>query len=261
MGVMRTDQWFEKELSLNELAKKLKPYFPDRSEKTLVKSLLPFGVYRNGQSALKTMQTIKEEKILPYINKEYEDLRKKWSGPDAPVFILPGDLSNGKIKREYGGKSGLAFHDKLFLFLAPDVPKEEVKALLIHEYHHICRLAKDPKKEKDYTLADVVIMEGLAENAVRELLGEDKTASWTRLYQDAQLRQFWKRHILPNQTIKQEDRHFDKMIYGLGMYPKMLGYTAGYYAVKSYMKDTGSMTESLFKTPSERIIKALKIEE
>lgn len=261
MGVIQTEDWFNKETPLTELAKKLKPYFPDRSEKALIQYLLTFGLYKNGKSGYKIIQSLKEEKVWGYVAKEYEWLRTRWGGPDVPVFLLPVDLSNTKIQREYGGKSGLAFFDKLFLFLSPGVPKEEIKSLLIHEYHHICRLAKSTKKEKDFTLTDVAIMEGLAEQAVRELMGEERTASWTRLYQDAQIRTFWKKLILPNKNVKQEDRQFDKLMYGLGMYPKMLGYTAGYYAVKSYMKDTGLKTESLFTVPAERIVKALHIEE
>ncbi|MGD6817644.1 DUF2268 domain-containing protein [Metabacillus sp. 84] len=260
MGVIRTDQWFEEAVPLNELGKKLKPYFPDRSEKTLIQYLLTFGLYKNPESAKKTVQALKEEKMWAYVKREVEDLRKKWEGPNVPVFLLPGDLSNAKIQREYGGKSGLAFFDKLFLFLSPDVPKTAIKALLIHEYHHICRLEKNPKREKDYTLTDVVIMEGLAENAVREILGEDQAAGWTRLYAETQLKQFWKKHILPNKKVKQEDRQFDKLMYGLGMYPKMLGYTAGYFAVKKYMDKNGTDTHALFTVPAERIIQDLKIE-
>nr|WP_277753207.1 DUF2268 domain-containing protein [Metabacillus mangrovi] len=207
------------------------------------------------------MKQLKEEKLWEYVSKEMKKLQKKWDGPDPAVFLLPCDLNNAKIQRDHGGKSGLAFFDKLFLFLSPGVPKEELKGLLIHEYHHICRIEKFEKKEKDYTLTDVVIMEGLAENAVREMLGEGKTASWTRLYKDPQLKQFWKKHIVPNGKIKQDHRDFDKLMYGLGMYPNMLGYTAGYYAVEAYMKKTNADTKTLFTLPAEQIIKEMQLED
>ncbi|WP_369010262.1 DUF2268 domain-containing putative Zn-dependent protease [Oceanobacillus alkalisoli] len=53
-----------------------------------------------------------------------------------PIFIFPSDRSNTEIN----GKSGLSFHDKLFLFISGETSLTEIKALLTHEYYHVCRL-------------------------------------------------------------------------------------------------------------------------
>src|SRR5699024_2978860 len=106
---------------------------------------------------------------------------KKWNGPNIPIFILPSDQHNRKLQRELSGKSGLTFQDKLFLFISEDTSESELKSLFTHEYNHVCRLSQYPKEE-DYTLLDTIILEGLAENAVRERFGDQATANWTRHY-------------------------------------------------------------------------------
>ena len=56
----------------------------------------------------------------------------------------------------------------IFLFVCGRNSVEELKVLLAHEYHHICRLHQIETKETEYTLLDTMIMEGLAEQAVTE---------------------------------------------------------------------------------------------
>lgn len=110
-------------------------------------------------------------------------------------------MSNPKIMRDQNGKSGLAFKDKLFLFLSDQNSDNEIRALFVHEYNHVCRLAKNDKQEENYILLDSIILEGLAENAVRELVGEEYLAKWTSYYTEGQLNQMWKKIIYPNSNI------------------------------------------------------------
>lgn len=98
--------------------------------------------------------------------------------------------------RDQNGKSGLAFKDKLFLFLSDQNSDNEIRALLVHEYNHVCRLAKNGKQEENYVLLDSIILEGLAENAVRELVGEEYLAKWTSYYTEGQLNQMWKKSFI-----------------------------------------------------------------
>ena len=56
--------------------------------------------------------------------------------------------------------------------------------MLIHEYHHVCRLHHLKKDQKEYTLLDTMIMEGLAERTVGKYLGTKYLANWTKLYQE-----------------------------------------------------------------------------
>ena len=48
----------------------------------------------------------------------------------------------------------------IFLFVCGRNSVEELKVLLAHEYHHICRLHQIETKETEYTLLDTMIMEG-----------------------------------------------------------------------------------------------------
>lgn len=99
---------------------------------------------------------------------EYEKLKSWLKGPDVPIFILLSDSYNRTVQEEYNGKAGLSMRHVIFLFVCGRNSVEELKALLTHEYHHICRLHQIETKETEYTLLDTMIMEGLAEQAVYE---------------------------------------------------------------------------------------------
>ena len=71
----------------------------------------------------------------------------------------------------------------IFLFVCGRNSLEELKALLAHEYHHICRLHQIETKETEYTLLDTMIMEGLAEQAVTERYTEKIMPRGRRTFQ------------------------------------------------------------------------------
>ena len=54
----------------------------------------------------------------------------------------------------------------MFLFLTPSLAEKELEALIVHEYHHICRLKILAKPYHEFTLLDSILMEGFAEYAV-----------------------------------------------------------------------------------------------
>lgn len=83
----------------------------------------------------------------------------------------------------------------------------EIRALLVHEYNHVCRLAKNDKQEENYILLDSIILEGLAENAVRELVGEEYLAKWTSYYTEGQLNQMWKKSFIKQKYPKKPSKH------------------------------------------------------
>ncbi len=70
----------------------------------------------------------------------------------------------------------------MFLFIARGLEKEELKALLAHEYNHVCRLQYVNKTLDEMTLRDSLILEGLAECAVEELYGDKWLAPWLKHY-------------------------------------------------------------------------------
>lgn len=68
---------------------------------------------------------------------------------------------------------------------------------MTHEYHHVCRLGHLTKEEKDVTLLDTIIMEGLAEYAVYERFGRSQTAEWTTWYTPEQLQALYEKRLRP----------------------------------------------------------------
>lgn len=150
-----------------------------------------------------------------------------WGGPNIPVFIFPSDTKNRKLQEDFNGKTGLAFKDKLFLFISKDNSVEEIRALFTHEYNHVCRLSKFKKSEEIYVLLDTIILEGLAENAVSESLGEGLTATWTTYYSNEDLEEMWDNIIKPNMHTLRSDHKHQEILYGLRSYPKRLATVLG----------------------------------
>ncbi|MGG3923607.1 DUF2268 domain-containing protein, partial [Geobacillus thermodenitrificans] len=153
------------------------------------------------------------------------------------------DDENPKLAREFHGKGGVAFADKLFFFLLSDHRDDEIAALVAHEYNHVCRLQKLPDGGKEATLLDAVIMEGLAEHAVAETVGAEKCASWTAYYTDWELERFWRRYIAPNQDVAVSHPLSTRILYGIGWYPKMGGYAVGHAIVQRCLGRGHSLTK------------------
>src|SRR5699024_2797253 len=167
--------------------------------------------------------------------------------------IFPSDPNNRKLREDFNGKSGLAYADKLFLFVSDENSENEIKALFTHEYNHVCRLMKLDKKEKDYVLLDTIILEGLAENAVFERLGDKYTANWTKYYSKAELRKMWHHIIMPYRHTPKDVQRHQSILFGLHFYPKMVGYCVGYYLVKKYLMENKLTSKELLGLPSSKI--------
>jgi uncharacterized protein YjaZ len=257
MTLINTKQWLESHYDEPiALCEKIRPYF--KSEGVTAPEIYNFlsmnGMYQPEKN--------KKDHLIPFINCDFWDivrqernkLMKVWNAPNIPIFIFPSDRQNRVITKEYNGKSGIAFSDKLFLFLSDMNSDKEVRAVFTHEYNHVYRLYKNNKDEREYHLLDTIILEGLAENAVLERLGEMGVAKWTTYYSNQQLERFWTKLILPNIHLTQENRLYQKLLYGLGIYPKMLGYCVGYYLVNKYMIENGQRICDIMDVPSEDFI-------
>ncbi len=254
MGVISTDKWLIKAYDDPiKMCEKLEALFPGADSTEIYHHLMINGMYqtplKNGKQLIRYLQ---RKKIWDFVRKELTHLKHIWNGPDIPVFIFPSSDSR-RLKQENNGKSGLAFADKLFLFISDETSKEEMRALFIHEYNHVCRMQKFPKKEKDYVLLDSIILEGLAEQAVHEKLGEEHLASWCKYYPDDMLEKWWKTKLIPNRDIPKTDRSHHDLLYGLRFQPKMLGYSVGYYIVQKFAKENKMNTKDLMTLPSEEI--------
>ncbi|WP_156291659.1 DUF2268 domain-containing protein [Oceanobacillus salinisoli] len=253
MSVIHTDKWLNKwYYNPVQLCERLEKYFPDVLATDIHHYLSLNGMYRrpnrNGESFIENVRD-----KFKIVEQEHQYLKNKWNGPDIPIFIFPSDPTNRKIIREFNGKSGLAFKDKLFLFISDHNTKDEIRALFTHEYNHVCRLAHSQKIEGNFTLLDTIVLEGLAENAVHERLGKKHLAAWTSYYSIPKLKMLWEDIVKPNKDVSINSRKHNQILYGLQLYPKMTGYAVGFYIVETYLKEHHLEVKNLLKMDSKKI--------
>jgi uncharacterized protein YjaZ len=242
-GVITTNEWLDKDFfDPVEICKKIVPEMRNesrhRNENPLhfYRYIQKFGMYKPTRQAYSTFQKLKQQNVWKVIEKIHKKYQKKWAGPDIPVYIFPLAERLGLFTKTASSKSGISFHDKLFLFLTPNLTENEIEALFVHEYHHVCRMNYLDKTIQDYTLLDSIILEGLAEVAVREHCGEDYLAKWCTLYSEQQITQYWNKYIKKNLSIRKNQELHDQLLFGERGIPKMLGYAAGYKLIEAYKK-------------------------
>jgi len=254
MSVIRTDKWlldlYDQPLAICE---KIQMYFDGAQAYEIYDYLTLHGMYRPFKNGNEQVRKLQENKVWDIVQDEKQRLQKMWEGPNVPIFIFPSDTNNRKIEVDFNGKSGLAFNDKLFLFISKDTLEKEIRSLFTHEYNHVCRLFKFKKSEENYLLLDTIILEGLAENAVRERFGEEFIATWTSYYSADKLEKMWNNLVHPNRNILKTDRKHQDILYGLCSYPKMAGYCVGYYLVKKYLEANSLTSNDLLNTPTDKI--------
>ena len=258
MKLIRTEKWIDKDPDPLAVCKFLEPYFKGHSADAIYDHLVRHGMYRDSKKAVSAIRRFKDNDTWSSINQEALKLKEKWKGPDLPIFILPADEDNRILGETLKGRSGIAFKDKLLLFISPYTKNEDLHTLLTHEYHHAVRLNKLNIEEHKFTLLDSIIMEGLAENAVRELYGEEQTAFWTSLYSDIEIRRIWRNFIRPNLQIPKTEPKHHRLLHGHGKLPKMAGYCCGYLLVKQFMEKQKVKSVKLFHLPSSDFLNDIK---
>lgn len=255
MPVIKTSAW------LNDfyddplrLCKKLQQFFPGVSAGEIFDYFQIHGMYNKPvKSPSSLVKNMKSSNVWMIVEKEHLALQKKWSGPDIPIIILPSNTKDMKLMKDTKGKAGLAFSDKLILFVPETISSLELKALFVHEYNHVCRIWHTRKAEKSFTLLDSIILEGIAEQAVLERLGESFTSSWTKLYSRNQLESIWNEIILPEHKLKKSHPRHNHFLYGWKGLPKMSGYCVGYYLVEKYIATKRADMLHLLEESAEEI--------
>jgi uncharacterized protein YjaZ len=252
MGIIRTDKWLlEHYESPLHVCEKLEDYF-QATALEIYDYLYVHGMYHPVNNGINHLKPLLKANPWKVIQDEYHTLQELWEGPDIPIFIFPFNNSDSELALHTGGKSGLAFRDKLFLFLSEENSELEIRALFTHEYNHVCRLEKYRKKEEDYTLLDTIILEGLAECAVKERYGKKYQAKWISTYDEVELKELWNTIIYPNQNVRKNDYKHQELLFGSSKYPKMIGYCVGYYLVTRYIETNNiSISELLVHSSRE----------
>ncbi len=185
------------------------------------------------------IKAVRTKSYLKELQKHYLKLKALWNGPELPVFLFPIDMDNYRLIENLNHKNGVTFRTCILLFFDESLPLSATKALLTHEYNHGCRLFYQDNDEESVTLLESMVMEGLAESAVRRHLGKEELAPWTNLYTKEQCQRWWQVSLAEKRQI-QGRRYHDHFMYGGHSLPKMVGYCIGYYIVRDFYKLTGS---------------------
>jgi uncharacterized protein YjaZ len=198
-----------------------------------------------------TIEFLKNHHVWDKTKQLLQKYKKEWSGSDVPIFIFP--IPSSMFRQ--GDKNGYSFGDKMFLFLPANISDEELEALFVHEYHHICRLKKTGKRVLEHTLLDSIIMEGLAEHAVLDYCGKQYLLRWNSLYSTEALEKIWIMEYKPNLNVKYGERLHGQLLYGRPFSRPLLGYTMGFYLVDRYRKNNENFSiPSSISVPSEQFI-------
>ncbi|TMW72913.1 DUF2268 domain-containing protein [Alteribacter natronophilus] len=188
------------------------------------------------------------------LSNHFARFKKYWKGPDIPVYLLPIDMENEELLKRLNRKNGVTFPECIVLFVDETLPLPAMKALLTHEYNHACRLMAQNNDEASVTLLESMVMEGLAEAAVKKALGEKELAPWTGLHSKEKCMEWWDNVLRRERRIKNR-RHHDHFMYGGDGLPPMIGYAAGYHLVGDYIKHTPEHTgRARLKVPAEKIL-------
>lgn len=255
MGMMRTDQWLQKDFDRPiVMCEKLRPYFNGESANEVYNQLKNFGMYRPSKFTRDYLNQMLDHNIWNRVGRLFTDYKNKWNGPDIPVFLFPVAQTGSFFKREKNSKAGVSFPDKMFLFLSNYEDMKEVEALLVHEYHHVCRMNMSDKILEDYSLLDSLIIEGLAEYAVLKHCGKEYLANWCHMYSEKELLLFWDKFIKNRLNKKKNERDHDDLLYGGRGIPRLLGYAVGYNIIKEYYEKNNYSTKHSFTIPSAKFI-------
>lgn len=251
MGVIRTDEWLEQDFeNVFSICKRMKKSFEDADEKEIFQFLYKKGLYKPSKFSKIDYHKLKKIRVWEKIDRFFHKYKKKWNGPDIPIYIFPIRKS---INMNFQ-KTGISFKDKMILFLSPLEDDKEYEALFVHEYHHASRMNQLIKPLDEYTLLDSIIMEGLAEHAVLEYCGSEYLAKWCEYYSDKMIKNFWNFYLSKNLNIKLDDPMHDVLLYGMKQFPKMVGYACGFYLINEFKKKNHFSTKTFLDSPPERFL-------
>ncbi|MFZ0576744.1 MAG: DUF2268 domain-containing putative Zn-dependent protease [Psychrobacillus psychrotolerans] len=233
-------------------------FFPEVNSEVIQYELLKNGLFEptEWKSLKKTVRKLELNHVWDIVKQEYKYLRELWGGPKVSIYIYPIKKESAQWRKDFPRKNGIAYRNVLFLFVSPELNKEEIKALVAHEYNHVCRLKFLSSPSSAISLADSVIIEGLGEFAVKQLYGKKWIAPWTNMYRLEEAKEVWERHFVPGLHIKGIKNH---QLYLFGQtktpFPKWIGYHIGYQIVYTYNKKHGPfvMKELLLKSSDEII--------
>ena len=239
MPIIHTKHLFAEDTNRQQLTGELvKEIFPGTSPEAIEYELVQQGLLQRGKVSLSL-------DVWQIIENQLRALMLDWEGPDIPIYIFP-------IKRGFE-KNGVAYKKGICLFISTKLTEKEVRALLTHEYHHMCRRVF---VNEHPTLMDSLVMEGLAEDAVENLFGSDYLSPWTKNYSLDELQSYWESHFVTALNQRGLSLH-QPFLFGddLLNLPPWIGYCMGYQIVQSFKGPCGPCSvKELMQINAEDII-------
>lgn len=220
------------------------------------------------EKVLDSLKTLEEHRAWDLSRKTLGDVRSLFEGHwdrislkhiQSGIFLLDKTKMNPS-DRGYTGVGGNPGYVMQLYGEPNEYNMARIQATLAHEIHHNIRLSLFPwSNPMELTVAEHVLMEGMAEAFATELYGEDKVGYYvtdTRKEDIPRAREIIKQGLGVKGIMKTRSYLYgDRMAqFGgerIGM-PDNAGFTIGYYAVKSYLKETGkSIVEATFAPATE----------
>lgn len=267
MPVIATDQWltyylknkigffdYDLRLQKNIFGKNLSPYFTHTWQDEIHQHLLQNGLFIPDLTDEKTIQEMRNKNFWEIAAVELGKLRRDWNGPDIPIFIFPSNMKNAELRVDLGGKSGLAHQNKMFLFISGSSSEKDLQVLITHEYNHVCRLNYLNQVEKNISLLDAMILEGLAELSVVGRFDKSFLAKWTSMYPIEDAFMQWEKNFKSNLDVKKARTLHNDLMYGNGTIPKWMGYNLGFHLVTSFAESTEIDMNQMIHVSSKTIL-------
>lgn len=169
----------------------------------------------------------------PLLKEWAVDLKNEWDGPDTTIYVLPAQVVNA-----------VCFQHCICLFAKAPMDTNTLRALLTHEYNHSCRLKLFGLPE---SVEDYIVLEGLAQWAVRELHGEEPLQAWATALSYEDVLDIW----------QQVDLNSILDVYSIlfgdeaAFIPSHFGYSLGYRLIEAYVKENSCSMKELLSLPTE----------
>ena len=178
------------------------------------------------------------------------------SNPQNPMAKMTGD---------YCGDGGIPGY-----IIGTIIPNDRSLSLLpialAHECNHNVRF-QFIKWSAGITLGDMVVSEGLAENFVTAMFGDDKVGMWVANTDERILEDVIKPTIKANLNVNDFSK-VSAFLYGDEItsiqggepvdMPYCAGYACGYWLIKHYLKKSGKSIEEATITPTAEILKEVE---
>ena len=267
LTVIETDQWllnyvsnktaiFQENLMVQRdiLCTPLIRSFSGADTETIQWHLIQHGLFHPDPHDQHVIQGMLSNEYWTITTKQFAILQNEWQGPDIPIFLFPSDFTNEQLRTDLHGISGLSYPDKLFLFITDQTTSEQLKALIVHEYSHVIRFHYVHHQNDILTLRDALVLEGIAEVAVKQIVGDSALSKATKIYDKSTADKHWKNWIKANQDLVKANPKHDLLMYGGDQIPKWAGYNVGYHFVNAYVEKANPSLLELLRTPTKKII-------